>query len=137
LYFALDTWCARAQLTAAEAAADWVVANGGKRVWYVGHWGFQYYAEHRGMKPTYAGGPRVLAGDFLVLPDQPHNQQAVWLDRTKMVEVHTAVVEDAVPLNTVPNFYGGTAALEHQRGPRMVVRIYRATGGFDPRPLPP
>jgi hypothetical protein len=66
----------------------------------------------------------------------PHNQQAVWLDWSKLVEVHDVVEEDWFPLNTVPNFYGGTGALEHHEGPRMVVRIFRAVSAFDPWPLP-
>jgi hypothetical protein len=79
-YAALDYWGAKVQQLAADEAVAWIEAQGGKRVWYMGHWGFQYYAEHRGMKPVYLGGERVMAGDYLVVPDLPHNQQSILLD---------------------------------------------------------
>ncbi len=136
-FFALDCWNARAQQTAANDAADWIEAHGDGRVWYTGHWGFQYYAEHRGMKPLYLGSadvaaPTVAAGDWLVVPDDPHNRQAIDINLHQLTEEHVVVVEDAIPLRTVANFYGGTAALEHHEGPRLVVRIYRVVEGFVP-----
>jgi hypothetical protein len=138
-YFALDFWNARSQHAAANEAADWIQARGGTRVWYMGHWGFQYYAEHRGMKPVFDyhyRGERINAGDYLVAPDQPHNQQSIQLDKHKLIEEHVIVEEDWFPLRTVVNYYGGTAALEHHEGPRLTVRIYRVVEGFDPEPIP-
>ena len=48
-FFTLDWWEARSQQMAAEQAADWIAdRDGGPHpVWYVGHWGFQFYAERR------------------------------------------------------------------------------------------
>ena len=139
LYFALDFWNARAQQLAANEAADWIAAHGGQRVWYMGHWGFQYYAEHRGMKAVFDsryGGEHIEPGDYLVVPDQPHNQQSILLDQRNLVEEHVVVEQDFIPLRTVSNYYGGTAALEHQDGPRLTVRVYRVVAGFDPKPIP-
>jgi hypothetical protein len=138
-YFGLDCWNARAQQAAANEAADWIQARGGTRVWYMGHWGFQYYAEHRGMKPAFDyhyGGEPILAGDYLVVPDLPHNQQTIHLDSHKLIEAHVIVEEDWFPLRTVVNYYGGTAALEHHEGPRLTVRIYRVVERFLPEPPP-
>jgi hypothetical protein len=132
-YFTLDFANARAQQVAANEAADWIQQRGGARVWYAGHWGFQYYAEHRGMMPLFVGSETVQPGDYLAIPDKPHNQQAIELDLRKVVEEHQVIVEDMIPLSTVPNFYGGTSALEHHDGPRMVVRIYRVLDAFDPK----
>jgi hypothetical protein len=38
----------------------------GKRVWFEGHWGFQWYAEKAGGRPLSAVPPRPSAGDYLV-----------------------------------------------------------------------
>jgi hypothetical protein len=132
-YFALDFGNARAQQVAANEAADWIQQRGGTRVWYTGHWGFQYYAEHRGMKPLFVGCETVQPGDYLAIPDKPHEQQNIELDMQNVIDEHQVIVEDVIPLRTVPNFYGGTSALEHHDGPRMIVRIYRVLKAFDPK----
>ena len=135
-YFALDFWNARAQPVAVAEASAWVQARGAQRVWYTGHWGFQYYAEHHGMQPLYVGGGPVRPGDYLVIPDEPHDRQGVQLDLPKLVQECVVVEEDPIPLRTVVNYYGGTVALEHHDGPRLRVRIYRVIEEFEPAPVP-
>jgi hypothetical protein len=133
LYFALDVRDAQAQQQAADEAADYVQRRGGGRVWYIGHWGFQYYAEHRDMKPAYVGCGKIEPGDWFVVPDEAHNQQAIKVDLHKVIEEQVVVVQDPVPLRTVANFYGGAVALEHHEGPRMRVHVYRVVEGFFPQ----
>ena len=115
-YFALNCWEAKVQQLATDEAADWIEAHGGGRVWFTDHWSFQYYAEHRGMQPVYVHSPpsaaaRLRVGDFLVVPTQPYNQQAVLLDPQKLHEEHVVTEQDWLPLQTLPNFYGGPTAL--------------------------
>ena len=53
-----------------RAASDLVerFAAGGTRVWFQGHWGFQYYAERLGALPLDRRGSRVGAGDWIIQP---------------------------------------------------------------------
>jgi hypothetical protein len=39
----------------------------GQRVWFVGHWGFQWYAENAGARPVTLTPPYPSRGDFLVV----------------------------------------------------------------------
>jgi hypothetical protein len=69
---AIATLWADASLAAASrTAAVRIVgefAAGGGRVWFQGHWGFQYYAERLGALALDALEPRVERGDAIVKP---------------------------------------------------------------------
>ena len=39
----------------------------GQRVWFAGHWGFQWYAEHAGALPATLGPPAPQPGDIVVI----------------------------------------------------------------------
>jgi hypothetical protein len=124
---------AYASKTGAEGAAAWIEAQGRPgAVWYVGHWGFQFYAEQAGMQPVVPNRTQLQKGDWLVVPDKLINQQTIQIapQATELVEVYT--VEDWLPLRTVPGYYGGYAPLEHKEGPRLTVRVYRVTADFVP-----
>ena len=43
--------------------------------WFVGHWGFQYYAEQQGMQPYIPGAALLKTGDFLLIPEIVHQQK--------------------------------------------------------------
>jgi hypothetical protein len=154
-YAALDLRDANAQKQAAEEARAWIEEHGGGRVWHVGHWGFQFYAEQCGMKPVITEynerpsteeegtGPRpkevplpppsrLDKGDWLVVPSARLNQQLLYLDERKLQLKARLTIEDALPLRTVQNFYGGRSALEHHEGPRLEVAIYRVLEDFTP-----
>ena len=130
-YFALDFREAYAEKWGAESSAAWIASqNTGGHVWYVGHYGFQYYAERQGMSPAYAASdpartPRLKAGDWLVRPDARVGSQVIDFDSAALREEKRLVLDDPVPLRTVSCFYCGRAPLEHHEGPRMTVRIYR------------
>jgi hypothetical protein len=138
-YFALDAREAYAEMWGAEASAAWIAAQGGDgRVWYVGHYGFQYYAERCGMSPAYAASdlaktPRLQRGDWLVRPDERVGSQAIDFDSPALREEKKLTLDDRVPLRTVACFYCGRAPLEHHEGPRITVRIYRVTADYEPQ----
>ncbi len=52
-----------------RAAAELIAPNvaAGKRVWFVGHWGFQWYAENAGALPATLTPPYPSRGDLLVV----------------------------------------------------------------------
>jgi hypothetical protein len=144
-YWALDWRGAWVQQHAAETAAQYVADHGGGRVWYVGHWGFQFYAERAGMKavvPRYPDwvsidGPIPLPpatvftpGDWLVLPERRLEQQWVKWPVASLELQDELQVGGWVPLRTVPCFYAGRTPVEHQEGACLAVRIFRVGSGF-------
>ncbi len=143
-FAALDLREARVQQAAAEDAAAWVGAHGGGRVWYVGHWGFQYAAEHCGMLqvvPQYLpyqgylelpGPSRLHAGDWVVVPKEYNrvHRQNVSLSTAPLEPAVTLAFEDPVPLRTVWCYYLGRVPVERHAGPRLEVDVYRVTDDF-------
>jgi hypothetical protein len=92
------------------------------------------------MRPVEPNAPTCLIrrGDWFVVPWDRIEQQDFCIDAELMEEVDEIVVADALPLRTVRGFYGTSTgvALEHHRGPRVAVTIYRAKHDFMPRSLP-
>jgi hypothetical protein len=149
-FAALDWWEGWAEKTLAEQSAAEARARGAGTVWFVGHWGFQYYGERCGMRPVvpdyarYAGEvlyvplpapSRLEKGDWLVVPEWRLTQQRVEIDPQRTEEVLRLTVNDPVPLRTVMCYYSGTTALEHRpKKPRLEVTLYRVTEDFVPGP---
>jgi len=135
-FAALDWHGAWAHQTAARRAAAWVAAQDGPRgtVWYVGHWGFQFYADEAGMRQLrsdFAEVPdRVEPGDWIVLPDPRLEQQRLRLPADAVELRHAFAIPAAVPVRTVACYHGGRVPVEHFEGHALEVRIYRATKPF-------
>jgi hypothetical protein len=141
-FYFLDLREAWVQKQAAEEAAAWVRDHGGGRVWYLGHWGFQFAAEHCGMLPVIAryapeeGLPppsHLHEGDWLVVPGKRIHRQDVELSGLPLELAVTLTFEDPVPLRTVWCFYLGRTPVERHTGPRLQVDVYRV--GADCTPL--
>src|SRR5262249_9665039 len=109
--------------------------------------GFQFYAERAGMRPVIPRYSRPVTSsvelpppselrkdDWLVVPDSRLNQQGIDLDDPRLELVETLHVGGTVPLRTVPCFYGGRTALEHNEGSGLDVRLYRVRSDFVPSP---
>jgi hypothetical protein len=154
VYWALDWHGAWVQKDAVDTAAVYVARHGGGRVWYVGHWGFQFHAERRHMEPVVprypdwmtTDGPVPLPpatvfapGDWLVLPEARLIQQKVALPEDRLELMTELALGGGVPLRTVPCFYGGRTPVEHHTGASLAVRVYRVRAGFlaEPSKSPP
>ncbi len=139
-YFALDAREAYAEEWGAEQAAAWVAQQGGDgRMWYVGHYGFQYYAERSGMRSTYRWPPpedSPRKGDWLAAPDERVDSEDIDLKTPALREEMRLMLGDAVPLATVSCYYCGLVPLEHHEGPRITVRIFRVIEDFQPTARP-
>jgi hypothetical protein len=155
LVYAVDLVEARAEKAAVEEAARRIRAEDDRAtIWYVGHWGFQYYAERQGMRAVSAYPPPDSAipvpprsafhkGDWLVIPQyrwsgerfaggvhkQPFTPDP-YLTRPEF----TVVMEDPVPLQTIINFYSGFTAVEHHEGPRLEVDVRRVLADHSAEP---
>jgi hypothetical protein len=107
------------------------------KVWYVGHWGFQHYAERAGMVPVVPDWSELRAGDWLVVPDPPITRQMIDL-RGPLREHHLVpvgsplVIQDLLPLRTVMGYYGTSTGvpLQHLDGPRAAATLYRVKRSF-------
>lgn len=141
MFYTIDLRDAFAEKGAAEDAAAFIRARDrDARIWFVGHWGFQHYAERAGMQPVKPNGywrvePSLLKpGDWLVVPERI-TQQDIVIDGERVehvVEIHNT---DPVPmpLRMVQNYYGGYSPVEHQEAPRIIVHIYKVTSDWVPQ----
>jgi hypothetical protein len=134
---------ARAEQQAAYAAAQLIGREHPHAgIWYAGYWGFQYYAERCGMKqiiplrnredeiPALLPPSYFRRGDWLVIPDEGIPQQELDLNRPELEPEGQITAGDAIPLSTLMNYYAGFVPLRHQRGPRIVLRLFRVKDDF-------
>ncbi|AWM38341.1 hypothetical protein GobsT_35300 [Gemmata obscuriglobus] len=121
-----------AALRVARARAEEPLSAG--RVWYVGHWGFQYYCERFGMLPLIAQQTEARAGDYLVVPeyppDDPFPRPYAGFDVRHPPEwvaddLGGVTADDLLSAKTVPNYYGGAGPVTGRDHPRLQVRVYR------------
>ncbi|MCS6852593.1 MAG: hypothetical protein NZ700_15665 [Gemmataceae bacterium] len=111
-------------------------------IWYVGHWGFQFYADRAGMRPVvpwYPASPATAdlppptllrRGDWLVHPDPRIHKQEIELPADRLAFLPLLVFGDRLPLRTVICYYGGSVPVQPQRGPRLRVGIAQVTADF-------
>jgi 4-amino-4-deoxy-L-arabinose transferase-like glycosyltransferase len=106
---ALALLVAFADLRFAETGRDAAVAEarlhpGGGRLWFEGHWGFQWYAEGLGMQPVDFRRSVLLPGDVVVIPVRGSNVMPLWPEGVLEVRV------DRWPQ------MGGLATMSHAAG---------------------
>ncbi len=131
--FSVDRLEATAQRDAANVAAERVRTDDpGARIWYLGHWGFQFYAGRAGMHPVIPDSSLLASGDWLVVPGRVHLQE-VSVGEDVVGRVDVVDIEDRWPLATNLGFYGGSTPLVHHEGPRQRVQIFRVRKSFVPR----
>jgi len=137
LIAALDTFDAFPEKDLAEraAAATHAASSPDQRVWFIGHWGFQYYCERAGMVPAIPGQSVFEPGDWFVRPLYPDDGRFFFRpyaggvelmppdDSCELVEVF--VWDDWLSATTIPNYYGGKEPVLGRDHPRLRVGIYR------------
>ncbi len=156
LVLGVDLLEARAEKGAVEEAARQIRERGdGGTVWYVGHWGFQYYAERAGMRPIVAADPpadstipipprsQLREGDWLVLPEWNIAPGGLFVcgvhaqdfapDEARTRNEFTVVMDDPVPLQTIMTLYSGFTPLKHHEGTRLQVEVRRVLADHDAR----
>jgi hypothetical protein len=138
-YYGLDLGEALAQRDAAEEAARRVHGRStDATAWYVGHWGFQFYAERAGLRPVVplpqgrtSGEARATAsvlrkGDWLIVPGHDIAQQSIRLADGSYELVDVLNLGSWLPLRTVPDYYAGLVPLRQGRQ-RVAVKIILIT----------
>jgi 4-amino-4-deoxy-L-arabinose transferase-like glycosyltransferase len=130
-YYVVDLREAAAEKAAADAAVRLVRSRDTLgTLWYVGFWGFQYYATQAGMTPAFPTLTMLKRGDWLVIPDDPIAAQRVHLDDTQVEFVDELHVRDRIPLSTKIPYYAGRSAIAHHEGARVSIRVYRVIQDF-------
>ena len=106
--------------------------SGSKSVHFLGHWGFQYYAEAAGARPLIPDRPpRVEAGDCVVLPTGVDRQE-VLLPQSSLQPLEQARYDGPAGWSTGHGYYGGSLALSRRRGPSLRVDVHQVVAPFDP-----
>jgi hypothetical protein len=136
-FYGVDYCDARAAREAADLTVTRIRQQDAEgAIWYVGHWGFQFYAEHAGMKPVVPDRPShpLELGDWLVVPEERFEQQRISIDPSCLALAGTTAVRDWIPLRTVRCYYGTATGvpLEHHKGARFSVHFYRVIKSFVP-----
>jgi hypothetical protein len=131
-FYSVDWRDADAEKVAANTVFELARIKGNGDLWYVGHFGFQYYAEQAGMKPTVAGRSHLSKGAWLVVPDERVLQQKIEINAGSTKPIHRLSLSDPLPLRTKLGYYGGRIPLETLQGPRLSLTVYQATADFVP-----
>jgi hypothetical protein len=99
-------------------------------VWYLGHWGFQFYAEAHGMRPVVPGESRLRRGDWLVAPEGVSTQSV----RAPGASPHPERIEvrSASPWSTNPWSYMGPLPMRARSAAHVRVAIHPVLRGFVP-----
>ncbi len=140
LFFGVDLKEALATRQAVEDSAQWIWLRSvpGSRIFYLGHWGFQYYAEAAGMIAAvdrqFYRRTILRAGDWLIVPSTRIVQQRFWIDPQRTELAHVLLLTDSLPLRSLFCYYMGWTPLERHDGPRLQVTIYRVKEDFPVRP---
>jgi hypothetical protein len=137
-FFAVDYLEARAEQQAAYEAVQRIRREHPQAViWYAGYWGFQYYAERRGLKQIIpiSNSEKETSmllppscfhrGDWLVIPDESIPQQEVDVNRCELEPQDEIAIDDCIPLSTLMNYYAGSFPLRHRGESRIVLRLFR------------
>jgi len=93
-------------------------------IWFVGHRGWQYYAECAGWRHADAGSSRIATGDWLASPDSEFGNQQFKVSATAEL-VESIEFHSRCRLGTIPWYYGTNAAVRRRDGPYFTVNIYR------------
>ena len=135
MFYAVDLSDARAQRRSVENVQKWIQAQPESgTVWFVGHWGFQFYAQGWGMKPVIPGSSSLAEGDWLVVPEGIA-RQAVQLDAQRLSQVALIEERSRLPWSSLPAFYAGPFPLAKQNSPHIRVRVFQVRTGHIPARL--
>jgi hypothetical protein len=98
--------------------------------WYVGRWGFQYYAEHAGMKPVFPGESKLQEGDWLIVSDGPYWTRPLeaHLKNYRLEKVAHLSIQHPLGLATMIGYYNSGIPIHHHEGAHRNVHIYRVEG---------
>jgi hypothetical protein len=134
-YYLVDMRDAMAQRSAAERCAACLHVESGGKGWYVGHWGFQYYAERAGLRAVIPNVTRLHRDDWLFVPSAEIAQQKLSLSSDAFQTSAAFWIEASIPYSATSCYYGSRTPLQPLHGPRVWVTAYRIR--YDVTPCKP
>ncbi|MFS2032895.1 ArnT family glycosyltransferase [Polaromonas sp. CT11-55] len=123
-----DSWYAGIYKTNAVAIAQYLPAD--TPIWFVGHWGWQWYAQQAGMRQLALNSPRPNIGDYLVVPFNVIGSEHIpaYLEGTELKTVEV-MKEHWFQHYASSNFYvSHDLPWHYSNGPMEVFKLYRITG---------
>jgi hypothetical protein len=131
-YYWVDVKEAAAQRDAVVSAERYIrQIDPDPSIWYLGHWGFQYYAEAAGMQPVIPERSELRQSDWLVVPGRVHRQNIV-IDAGQLDLRASLDSRDRLPVSTLDGYYDGSIPVRHRDGPLLSTAIYRVTEDLVP-----
>ncbi|MBA2224888.1 ArnT family glycosyltransferase [Thermogemmata fonticola] len=132
-----EKWC----VEQAAAVLQELPERNCSRIWFAGHWGFQYYAQRLGWEHIVPGSSHIRPEDFAVLPvppkpgilHRPHiGSIPILLPEGNYDTVAEVIWDDPIAAQTIPNYYGGSVALIGRSHPRLRVVVARLRSDWYP-----
>lgn len=129
LYYQTDLDEARAQSAMPSVVMAGIRAQEQPgRVWFVGHWGFAYYARKEGMVPIVPEQSYLRPGDWVVVPHGV-DRQSVNIDPGRFRRLATVTYQGDGRYSTVPWYYAGFSPISGRTEPRGRAAVYRVVSG--------
>ncbi len=127
LFGAVDLADARAQQSVQEVIERELERLGydrdRERVWFSGHWGFQYESERRGYQPMVPGRSQLERGDWVLAAQDISVPALPKFPVTRLLGL--AAVPGPLLFSTLPSFYQGAVPIRRQAETSLRVRIHR------------
>jgi hypothetical protein len=131
VFFAVDFHDAQIEKDAAAAAAQTITTLKSNapaaQGWFVGRWGFAFYAERSGLQQLLPDESKLQPGDWLAISNAPYQSEPLrrYLETFRLEPIKEIVLIDRWPLRTMLGYYNTGVPLDHREGPQRIVRIYR------------
>jgi hypothetical protein len=117
---------------------------GQEKIWYVGHWGFKFYADATGFQQVHYNGDFPEPGDLLLWPKDVHVGQVFMEDQAflrSLELIESREIQDWLPIRTMnrngAKFYAtiwmDTPYRLGQTDPLETLRIYRVMQAYHPQ----
>ena len=90
----------------ADYCANNIKVGGNNTVWFLGHWGFQYYMEKKGFKPYEQGSNEPKKGDFIVSSSLAWPQQVDKKLAARVALYDKIQYSGKIPIRIMHNKYG-------------------------------
>lgn len=102
------------------------------RLWFLGHWGVQYYAEAEGLLPVVPGESRLQTGDWVMIPVGIARQEAKLPDDAFDLVLNIEPPSSYRTFRTTPYYYGGRMPFGPWDRPVLKVVLARCRRPFVP-----
>jgi len=120
-----------------DFASRYVSKHPGEKPWYVGHWGWKFYAEQAGFRMMHRDGPYPSEGDLLIWPEKVHIGDAFGANpelRNRLELLESTIYPGTIPIRVMStDVKAGFYAVVRRRiplrfngeSPLEVFRVYR------------